>query len=157
MRHKLVIIFLEKTLIFQLFLFSLILHFLHIASKFLLANILSRRSRIARRRIAPLRGYFSCSTLDSGRSTSLLSPQKGSKFTIKRSRDEIPASGHIRSLPRRQQPIYLLPYKRLDQALFHLGAPKRDHQPKPDTRTIVFFSAANSSKSNVKPDLLKRI
>ncbi len=30
-----------------------------------------------------LRGYFSCSTLDSGRSAGLISPQKGSKFTKK--------------------------------------------------------------------------
>lgn len=53
--------------------------------------------------------------------------------------------------------LYSLPSDHLDQALFHLVAPEKDHQPKPDTRTIIFFSAANSSKSNVKPDLLKRI
>ena len=53
--------------------------------------------------------------------------------------------------------LYSLPSDHLEQALFHLVAPEKDHQPNPDTRTIVFFSAANSSKSNVKPDLLKRI
>jgi len=31
--------------------------------------------------LAPLRGYFSCSTLDSGRSTGLPLQQKGSTFT----------------------------------------------------------------------------